>query len=182
MKDPLKKYTKEIVRKAAAIKLLLLDVDGVLTDGRLIYGNSGEEMKNFDVNDGLGIFMLKKAGIKRALLTAKATKAVKIRAKELQIEKVYGGFHYKLEVFEKVQKDFKVKPSEICFVGDDLIDVPVLKRCGLAVCPPNAAREVKEYADLITDKKGGRGAVRELCDLILRATGKWEEATERYFE
>lgn len=175
-------YSPDLIEKAKRIKLLVLDVDGVLTDGRIIYGNYGDELKNFDVNDGLGITLVKRSGIKCVILTAKKSRVVTRRAKELRIDRVYQGFHYKIEAFRKIRKRFRVKDEEICFVGDDVIDIPPLKRVGLAVCPPNAMEEVKPFAHLMTKKNGGHGAVREVCDFILKAQGKWGEVTARYFE
>lgn len=120
--------------------------------------------------------------MKRVILTAKASKVVVKRAKEMKIDKVYQGIHYKIEALTKIKRRFRVTDEEICFVGDDIIDIPVLKRVGLSVCPPNAMEDVKKFAHFITQKKGGRGAVREVCDLLLKAQGKWEEVTKRYFE
>jgi len=178
----LNEYSPEITERAKKIKLLVLDVDGVLTDGRIIYDNRGNETKNFDVNDGLGIMLVRRAGLKCVILTAKASKLVLRRAKELKIDKVYHDFHYKIMAFGHMQRKFGVKPDQICFVGDDVIDIPVLRRIGLAVCPPNAMDDVKRHAHFITRKKGGRGAVREVCDFLLKAQGKWDKATQRYFE
>ncbi len=177
----IEKYTPEIIERAKKIKLLLLDVDGVLTDGRFIYGNYGDEIKSYDVNDGLGVFLVKRSGIKCVILTAKASPVVKKRAKEMRIDKVYQDFHYKIEALEEIHKKFRVTDEEICFIGDDLIDIPILRRVGLAVCPPNAVDDVKQFVHFITEKKGGRGAVREVCDLLLKAQGTWKKATERYF-
>lgn len=177
-----KQYTEEIIERAKKIKLLLLDVDGVLTDGRFIYGSYGDELKNFDVNDGLGTFLIRRAGIKCVILTAKASRVVTRRARELRFDKVYHNFHYKINALGKIKKKFKVTDDEICFVGDDVIDIPVLKRVGLAVCPPNAVEEVKPFVHLLTEKNGGRGAVREVCDLLLRARGAWDKITAQYFK
>jgi 3-deoxy-D-manno-octulosonate 8-phosphate phosphatase (KDO 8-P phosphatase) len=178
----MKKYSDDIVARAKKIKMLVLDVDGVLTDGKLVYGTYGDEIKNFNVNDGLGMFLVKRSGLKCVILTAKASRVVRKRAKELKVDKVYDNFHYKLEAFNKILRKFRLSPEEICFVGDDLIDMPVLKRSGLAVCPPNAVDEVKDAAHFITDKSGGAGAVREVCDLLLRAQGLWEKVTAKYYE
>ncbi|MFH1846382.1 MAG: HAD family hydrolase [Candidatus Omnitrophota bacterium] len=175
-------YSPELVERAKKIKLLILDVDGVLTDARIIYGNYGDEIKNFDVNDGLGILLWKRAKLKCVILTAKGSRIVAKRARELKIDKVYKDFHYKIEALIKIRRKFGVKDEEICFVGDDLIDIPVLKRVGLAVAPSNAMVDVKEYVHLITGKQGGRGAVREVIDFILKAQGKWEKVTARYYE
>jgi len=176
------KYSAELIERAKKIKLLVLDVDGVLTDGRIIYGNYGDEIKNFDVNDGLGIFMVRKSGIKCIVLTAKASKVVTKRAKELRIDRVYENFHYKIKGLKKIRKKFKVTDEEICFIGDDVIDVPVLKKVGLAVCPPNAMEEVKPFVHLITEKYGGHGAVREICNFLLKAQENWDAVTSKYFE
>ncbi|MDD5634142.1 MAG: HAD-IIIA family hydrolase [Candidatus Omnitrophica bacterium] len=177
----MKTYPNEIIERAKKIKILVLDVDGVLTDGRIVYGTYGDEIKNFDVNDGLGIFLLKKSGLKCVIVTAKGSRVVTKRAKELKIDKVYKDFHYKIEAYNKLCKKFKASPEEICFVGDDLIDIPILKRVGLAVVPTNAMEDVKKVAHLITEKSGGRGAVREVCDLIMKSQGTWETVTARYF-
>jgi len=177
----MKEYSPDIHEKAKKIKLLLLDVDGVMTDGRIIRTSGGDEIKNFDVNDGLGIILLKRTHVKCVILTAKASKVVMIRAKELKIDKVYQDFHYKGEALEEILKKFKVSHEEVCFIGDDVIDIPVLKKVGLAVAPPNAMDEVKGVVHLMTDKRGGHGAVREVCELILKSQDTWSEVTKRYF-
>jgi len=171
----------EINDRLRNIKLLLLDVDGVLTDGRIIIGNYGDEIKNFDVNDGLGIILLKRAGIKCAIMTAKSSRIVKIRAKHLKIDKIYEN-HYKIKCLRHIKRRFRLNEDEICFVGDDLIDLPILRRVGLAVAVPNAVKEVREAAHYITKNQGGRGAVREICELILKAQNKWQEIAAKYFE
>jgi 3-deoxy-D-manno-octulosonate 8-phosphate phosphatase (KDO 8-P phosphatase) len=175
------KYPADIMERAGRVKLLVLDVDGVLTDGRLIYSTFGDETKNFSVSDGLGIFMVKKAGIACAIVTAKASPAVESRAEALGIDALYQDFHYKIDALIAIRERFGVEDSEICFVGDDLIDIPILRRVGLAVSPPNAMEDVKPFAHLITEKRGGHGSVREVCDLILKAKGKWDEVTARYY-
>ncbi len=172
----------DAIERAKNIKLLLLDVDGVLTDGRIIYGNYGDELKNFDVNDGLGIMLLKRAGFKCVIITAKGSPVVRKRAKELKIDKVYSNFHYKIRALDKIKKRFRVDEQEICFIGDDIIDVPILKRVGIAVSVPNAMDEVKQVSHFVTKKSGGRGAVREVCEFLLKAQGKWAEVTKGYFE
>ncbi|MFH1553015.1 MAG: HAD-IIIA family hydrolase [Candidatus Omnitrophota bacterium] len=176
------KYSPELIERAKKIKLMVLDVDGVLTDGRIIYGNYGSEIKNFDVNDGLGIILVKRAGLKCVILTAKASPVVTKRAKELKIDKVYHNFHYKIGALHKMRRKFRISDEEICFVGDDVIDIPVLKRVGLAVCPPNAMEDAKPFAHFITKNRGGRGAVREVCDFVLKAQGTWDKVTSKYFE
>ena len=171
----------DVKERARKIKLLLLDVDGVLTDGKVIIGNYGDELKNFDINDGLGIVFLRKAGIKCAIITAKSSKIVKTRAKHLKIDKIYEN-HYKIKSLKNIKKRFKIKEDEICFVGVDLIDMPILKRVGLAIAVPNAMEDVKNISHYVTNKPGGHGAVREVCELILKSQDKWREVTKRYFE
>lgn len=171
----------DIKERAGKIKLLLLDVDGVLTDGQITLGNYGDEIKSFNINDGLGIVLLKRAKLKCAIITAKSSRIVKARMRHLGIDRVYEN-HYKIRSFNSIKKGFRVKEEEICFVGDDLIDIPILKRVGLAVAVPGAVTEVKDVAHYVTQKHGGRGAVREVCETILKAQGKWEGVTKRYFE
>jgi 3-deoxy-D-manno-octulosonate 8-phosphate phosphatase (KDO 8-P phosphatase) len=172
----------EIIDKAKRVKLLILDIDGVMTDGRIIYSIYGDELKFFDVQDGFGITLLSRAGIKSVIITAKRSGIVKLRARDMKVAKAYQGYSDKLAAFNKILKRFKVYPAEICFIGDDLIDLPVLKRVGLAVAVPNAVEEVKTSAHYVTSKMGGRGAVREICDLILKSQNKWDLATSKYFE
>ncbi|MCX5687875.1 MAG: HAD-IIIA family hydrolase [Candidatus Omnitrophica bacterium] len=168
-----------IEEKAKKIKLLILDVDGVLTDGRIIYDNFGDEIKCFNVHDGFGMTLLHRAGIKSVIITAKKTRIVERRARDMHVIKVYSDYR-KLKVYEKVVKKFKVKDEEVCFIGDDLIDLPVLKRAGLSVAPPEAVEEVKFFCHYITKKSGGKGAVRELVEIILKSQGLWYNVTAEY--
>lgn len=171
-----------IIDRVKKVKALILDIDGVMTDGRIIYSIYGDELKFFDVQDGLGIALLNKAGIKTFIITAKKSRIVKLRARDMQVTGAYQGYHDKLIPFNNILKRFHIKADEVCFVGDDIIDIPVLKRAGFAVAVPNAVDEVKEAAHHTTRKSGGRGAVREICDLILKSQGKWEAATARYLK
>ena len=173
---------QELIDRAARVKLLILDIDGVMTDGRIIYSVYGDELKFFDVQDGFGITLLNRAGIKSAIITAKKSRIVKLRARDMRVAKAYQGYMDKLIPFEQALKRFKVKPEEVCFIGDDLIDIPVLKRVGFAVAVPNAVEEVKQSVHHITSKTGGRGAVREICDLILKSQNKWDLATSKYLK
>lgn len=168
-----------IEERAKKVKLLILDVDGVLTDGRIVYDNFGDELKFFNVNDGLGVYLLGKVGIKTVIITAKKTKAVMKRARDMRVAAVYSN-HYKLRIYQKVLKKFRVKDEEVCFMGDDLLDFPIIKRAGFAVAPPNATEEVKNTSHYITKKRGGKGAVRELTEIILKSQGLWEKAISRY--
>lgn len=169
-----------VEERAKNIKLLILDVDGVMTDGRIIYDNFADEFKVFDVQDGFGLVLWHRAGFKSAIITAKKTKIVKRRAKECGITKVFQNARDKKAVYDVVLKTFKITDEEICFIGDDLLDIPIMKRAGLAVAVPYSRDEVKAFAHYITRTQGGRGAVREVIELILKSQGKWEAITQRY--
>ena len=157
-----------------------MDVDGVLTDGRIIYTNSGDELKFFDVMDGMGLALFTRAGLKTAVLTAKKSRIVSKRAEVLHIDRAYQNAFRKGDVFEKILSDFKVSAGEVCFIGDDLVDVPVLKKAGFAVAVPGACPEARNIAHYVTKKKGGRGAVREVIEIILKAQGKWAGLMKGY--
>ncbi len=165
--------------RAKKIKLLILDVDGVLTDGRIIYDNFGDEFKCFNVQDGFGMYLVYKAGIRSVIITAKKSRVVKRRAAEMRVAAVYSG-HQKLEIYQKVIRKFRVKDEEVCFVGDDLLDLPIIKRVGLAIAPPNAVGDVKNSSHYITQKHGGKGAVREVTEIILKSQGLWEKVVESF--
>ena len=155
------------------IKVVAMDVDGVLTDGRIIIDSNGIETKNFDVQDGFGIVFLRKCGIKTAIISARASGVVAHRAEDLKIDKVYVGVYPKLSAYESMLKEFKALDEEVCFIGDDLADLSVMRRCGFSVAVANAVLEVKQIANYVTVRQGGRGAVREVIELILRAQGHW---------
>lgn len=161
------------------IKLLILDVDGVLTDGKIIIDSKGEEIKVFDVQDGFGLVILRKSGIKTAILTARASRVVHHRAKDLKIDKVYQDAYPKLDYYKKLLREFKLKDEEVCFMGDDWPDIEVLKQVGFAVAVPNAVPEAKEVADYVTKNRGGAGAVREVIELILKDRGLWPAIISR---
>ncbi|MFH1691397.1 MAG: HAD-IIIA family hydrolase [Candidatus Omnitrophota bacterium] len=166
--------------KIKKIKIFLLDVDGVLTDGRIVYDSRGQELKFFDVHDGLGVYLLRRMGIKTILITAKSSKTIMPRAKDMKVEAVYGNILPKLKVYEKIRKEYKLKDEEVCFVGDDLVDLCVLKRAGFAVATKNACADVKKVATYVTKKNGGRGAVREVAELILKTKGFWPQVLRIY--
>ncbi len=168
-------------KRARPIRLLLLDVDGVLTDGRLIYDGTGREYKSFHIRDGQGIVLLQRAGIKVGFLSGRVSSAVKIRAKELGIWLVRQKVADKGNALKAICEKERMGEEEICFMGDDLIDLPAFGRVGFAVAVSDAAEELKTYAHYVTRKRGGQGAVRELCELILKAQGKWQEAIGPYF-
>lgn len=165
---------QELIEKAKKVRLLLLDVDGVLTDGRIIYDSQGRDMKFFDVHDGLGVYLLKKAGIATILITAKGSRAIRPRARDMQVEAVFENISPKTKVLDKILKKYKVNITEICFVADDLVDLGLMERIGFPIAVFNAAPEIKQAAAYITLKQGGRGAVREVAEFILKAQGKWE--------
>ena len=173
-------FESELQSKLQKIKLFITDIDGVLTDGRIIFGNYGDELKFFDVHDGLGVYCLKKAGIKTILITAKGSWAIKPRARDMQVEAVFENISPKTGVLEKILKKYKVNAEEACFVGDDLVDLCLLKRVGFPIAVFNAAPEIKQAASYVTLKHGGRGAVREVAELILKAQDKWGEIAGLY--
>ncbi len=172
----------EVRRRAAGISLILLDVDGVLTDGKLYLGNNDEEYRAFFVRDGLAIRMGQAAGLTFGILSGRDSPLVERRAKELHIEHVHQGVHDKGDRLELIARETGLKAEQICFVGDDLIDVPALRRAGLAACPSDGCEETRRFAHYICDNKGGHGVVREIVDLVLRASGRWETAMKRFLE
>jgi len=168
--------------KIRAVQLIAMDVDGVLTDGMAFYGTGGVEGLFFNVQDGTGIKWLHRAGLRTALVTGREVEAVRRRAEVLGIELVYQGAKVKMEAYERLLADTGLTDEALCFVGDDLMDLPVMRRAGLGVAVANARPEVKEAADLVTEAAGGRGAVRELVELVLKTQGLWDKVTGRYFE
>ena len=168
------------LKKLKPIKLLILDVDGVLTDGKIIYTDSGEEIKRFDAKDGHGLKLLMRSGIGVALLTGRKSKAIVHRARDLGIEHVYQKAIDKSAVYSKILTKSTLLDKNVAFVGDDLVDIPVLKKVGFSAAVPDAVPEVKEIVDYVTSKNGGEGAVREICELLLKAQNKWKKVTEKY--
>ena len=167
-------------KKLKKIKLLALDVDGVLTDGKIIVNADGLETKEFDVQDGFAIVLLRKAGFKTAIISARSTKAVMFRAKDLKIDKIYQDAYPKLTAYERLLKELHLKDDQVCFMGDDLPDICLLKRAGLAVAVNNAREEVKNFAHYVTKNHGGKGAVREVIEMILKTHGKWQSIVQRF--
>lgn len=162
------------------IKMMIVDVDGVLTDGRIFSNSKGEEIKVFHVKDGSGIAFWHRAGLKTALISGRSSKAVTHRAKELGIKDVYQEVHNKLEAYEKILKKHDLRDEEVCYIGDDLIDLPVLRRVGFSVAVVNSPEEVVKGVDYVTRTPGGGGAVREVVEKVLKFQGKWEEILKRY--
>ena len=173
-------YPLTVIKAAQKIKLILLDVDGVLTDGRLYYGNNGEEFKAFDIQDGLGIKLLQKGGIEVGIITGRTSKLLTRRTEELDIELVVQGREDKLTALNEIIEDRAINLKEIAFVGDDLPDLAVIRRVGLGITPANGNHIVASQALWQTKKGGGQGAVREVAELILNAQGKLEALLAPY--
>jgi 3-deoxy-D-manno-octulosonate 8-phosphate phosphatase (KDO 8-P phosphatase) len=167
--------------KLAAIKLLLLDVDGVLTDGRITYDNRGNELKSFDVKDGHGLKLLQRAGIAIGIITGRQSELVARRAAELGIEILYQGALRKLDPYLEILEQLGLDDRQVAYVGDDLIDLPVLRRVGFSATVSDAHPELTPLVDYVAGRPGGRGAVREICDLLLKGGGHWQRVTDRYF-
>ena len=170
----------EVLKRAQRVTTLVLDVDGVLTDGRIIYAEHGDELKSFDVQDGAGLVFWHRSGLKSAIITARRSGLLKRRAKEVRVDFLAQKALLKLPVYEQLVKKWRLSPEQICAIGDDLMELPILRRAGLAVAVPAAASEIKSAAHYITHRPGGRGAVREVIELILKAKGLWEPLLERY--
>lgn len=160
---------ESLQRKLRKIKLLILDVDGVLTDNGVYIGSDGNEFKKFNIQDGFGIYLVQLAGVKVALLSGRYSKATEYRAQELKIEHVYNGYTDKLRVYQELKEKLSLQDEEIAFVGDDLPDIPVLKSVGVPMTVSNAQIEVKTVAKYVAKTPGGHGAVREIINLILKA-------------
>lgn len=163
------------------IELLLLDVDGVMTDGRIIWDAHGTEIKFFNVKDGHGIKLVQRAGIQVGIITGRTSPVVDLRAKELGIEILYQGALKKLDSYNDIKQRTGLADHQIAYMGDDVIDVPVMRRVGFAAAPADALPEVRGVARFVSGCNGGMGAVRELCDLLLKAKGAWQElVADRY--
>jgi 3-deoxy-D-manno-octulosonate 8-phosphate phosphatase (KDO 8-P phosphatase) len=162
------------------VKLLILDVDGVMTDGRIILDDAGLESKRFDVRDGHGLKMLMRCGIDVALLTGRRSRVVECRAADLGIAEVHQGALNKAEVFSEILKHRGLSPEETASVGDDVVDIPLLRRTGFSVAVADAVPEVRRIVDYVTPQAGGRGAVRQVCEMILKAQGRWSDVAARY--
>ena len=168
----------DIDDRARRIKLLLMDCDGVLTDGRLWLTGDGDEQKAFHVRDGQGIALLHQAGIKTGIISGRASSATERRAQELKISFVRQGAKDKIEAFEEILTRAGVSANECAYIGDDVGDIPVMNQVGLAVAVADAVEEAKRAAQYLTKANGGHGAVREVCELILKAQGRWKELVE----
>ena len=168
--------SEQIIKKAEKVQLLICDVDGVMSDGLIYMGNNGEELKAFNVRDGYGIRCLLTTGIEVAIITGRQSKLLEDRAKTLGITYLYQGQHNKLLAYQQLLDTLNLKPEQTAYIGDDLIDLPVMEKVGLSVAVADAHPLLTPRANYVTRIAGGRGAVRELCDLILLAQGRLEEA------
>ena len=164
-----------IFDQAKRIKMIIFDVDGVLTDGTLYLADDGQEYKSFNSLDGHGMKMLKNSGVALAIITGRTSKVVLHRAQNLGVDHLYQGCHDKLETYQELLNKIQLEPAETAFMGDDVIDLPVMRRCGLALCVPAAPALVKQHAHYVTENGGGRGAVREVCEIIMRAQGTYDD-------
>ncbi len=175
-----KKKRNDIRKLFEKVKLLILDVDGVLTKGEIIYDSQGNELKKFNVKDGLSIFLLSKLGLKTIIFTARDSDIVRKRAKDMGVVQVIGGVLPKSKALEEIGRKYKVKKEEICFVGDDLIDLSIMKRIGFPVAVKDAHPEVRKIALYVTAKRGGEGAVREVVENILKAKNLWNKLIKNF--
>jgi 3-deoxy-D-manno-octulosonate 8-phosphate phosphatase (KDO 8-P phosphatase) len=168
------------IEKAKAIRLLILDVDGVLTSGVIYYGSDGREMKGFHIHDGLGIKLLQKTGVIVAIISGKNSEAVSRRIKDLNIRHFYLGQEDKLPAYEDLKQRLKIQDHEIAYMGDDLPDLPLLRRAGLAITVPQAPETIKQHVDYITKLKAGKGAVREACEFIMETQDHYQSVIQSY--
>jgi 3-deoxy-D-manno-octulosonate 8-phosphate phosphatase (KDO 8-P phosphatase) len=175
-----KRIPAAVQKKAAKIKLILLDVDGVLTDGGIIIDDRGVESKRFNVRDGQGITLLIQAGIQVGLLTGRYSNIVRRRAKELGVTIVCQGAQNKMEIYERIRRKIGLRDEEIAYVGDDIMDLPVLRKAGLAIAVRDGWPGLRVEVDYVTETKGGKGAVREVSELLLETQSLWERLTRRY--
>jgi 3-deoxy-D-manno-octulosonate 8-phosphate phosphatase (KDO 8-P phosphatase) len=176
-----KELTDEgLLTKIRRVKLLILDVDGVLTDGRISIDDAGLETKFFDVKDGHGLKILKRYGIDVVLLTGRRSRVVEHRAADLGIAEVHQGVLNKAEALPGILEGRQLTPQQAAYIGDDIVDIPLLRRVGFSIAVADAVAEAKAMADYVTDRKGGRGAVREVCELILKVQDRWADVAARY--
>ncbi len=171
---------KDILEKARAIKVVIFDVDGVLTDGSLFIGDDGQEYKAFNSRDGHGMKMLQKAGVEVAIITGRTSEVVKHRIKDLGIKTVYQGQHDKTVAFQDLLKNKQLTPAECAYVGDDVVDLPVMSQVGLAIAVQDAHPMVIKHSHWQTPSAGGRGAGRDVCEMIMEAQGSLQAELESY--
>lgn len=169
-----------LIEKAKKIRLVIFDVDGILTSGTLTYDPNGISYKNFHVHDGQGIKFLKQTGIEIGIITACKSDMVKRRMQDLNIAHVYQGQSEKLAAYENLKQKLQISDEEIAYAGDDLPDLPILKRVGLSITVPNAPKIIQQHVFWVTNKKGGKGAAREICDMIMQAQNTYQSVIDSY--
>ena len=172
----------QLINTAQGIKLVIFDVDGVLTDGSLFFGDDGQEYKAFNSKDGHGMKMLQDSGVIIGIITGRQSEVVKHRMKNLKITHVYQGKLDKLPAFEQLIADLGLTPEEVAYVGDDVMDLPVMIRVALAIAPQDAHELAKQHAHWVTPNGGGRGAARDVCEFIMRAQGNWDGIVQSYLK
>lgn len=160
--------------EANDIKLVILDVDGVMSDGRIVIDDNGVESRNFDIKDGLGVIALQMSGIDVAIITSKKSGSVRHRAEELKIKRFYEGIKKKTVPYQEMLEEMGIIDAQVCYVGDDLVDLSMMKRVGMPIAVADAVAEVKQAACYVTQARGGYGAVREVAEIILKQQGKWD--------
>ena len=171
---------EHLMNKINNVKMIIMDVDGVLTDGMIYYSSDGAKIKAFNVKDGSGIKFAQRSGLKVAIISGQYSRAVENRAKDLEINEVFQMAKEKLPVYQELKTKYKLKDHEIAYIGDDVLDLPIMQNAGFAVAVADSVEEVRLEADYITTAPGGRGAVRETMELILQSQGKWGGVMERY--
>jgi 3-deoxy-D-manno-octulosonate 8-phosphate phosphatase (KDO 8-P phosphatase) len=180
----MRKYSRKLLARAKKIKLLLMDVDGVMTDGKFYYvprpGGGMLETKAFDSRDGLGLRLAHHAGIKTGIITGRSSQVIEARVKDLGIHFLQENALEKIEPYERIRHAAQVEDEEVCYVGDDITDLPMMTRVGLGVCVANGDDLLREHAHFCTRRAGGNGAVREAIELILTAQGKWDDILNNY--
>ena len=173
---------QDVFEKAKHIRLAIFDVDGVLTDGSLYISDSGDEYKAFNTLDGHGMRMLKQSGVELVIVSGRTSRCVEMRAQNLGIGLLYQGVEDKLEIYSSLLAKFGLAPEATAFIGDDVVDLPVMRRCGLAICVRDSPALVKQHAHYVTQLPGGRGAVREICELIMQAQGTFQSHMSHYLK
>ena len=174
------RLTSDVADRARRIKLILMDVDGVLTDRRIIYQAELDEAKGFDAHDGVGIKLAQRAGLLTGIITGRLSIATSRRARELKMAEFHQKVFTKLEVLDSILKARRLPAEEVCFIGDDLVDIPAMRKVGLAAAPSDAKVEALRAAHLVTAAAGGRGSVREVIEFILKVQGRWAKVAGAY--
>lgn len=174
------RLTADVADRARRVKLILMDVDGVLTDGRILLQAELDEAKGFDSRDGVGIRLAQRAGLATGVITGRLSIATTRRTAELKMEEFHQRVFRKEEVFDSILKARRLPSDAVCFIGDDLVDIPIMRRAGLAAAPSDALPEAQAAAHFVTSREGGRGAVREVIDFVLKVQGHWARVTKDY--